>query len=143
MNAIVNAPKASLLFNHTGGRVWDGKVKLTHRALLLSVTLEDACRRLNRPLSHEMWPSAVYRELAAQETHHLFRRPHGRLCSRSLGAIVEDLRAQVRSSSPVPAHQIATLLFEAAQQYRVHNPILLRRLLDEVDAMVFRTAPCR
>lgn len=143
MNAIFNAPEVSLPFTQTESRVWNGKVELTHRALLLSVTLEDACRRLSLPFAHEMWPSEVYRELAARETHRLSRRQRARRRSRSLGAIVEHLRSQIRFSSPLPTVQVANLLFEAADQYRVHNPLLLRRLLDEVDAMAFRAVLSR
>lgn len=143
MNALINMPQLAPVLEHPSSRVWEGKVELTYRALLLSVPFDDACQRLNRSSPHDRWPSVVYRELAAREANRLSRRASARRSSRPMSAVVEELRSCVRSPSEVHAHDLADLLFEAAFRYRVYDPVLLERLLDEVDALVFRTVESR
>lgn len=153
MNAALEVPKVAWIHDGHSDPTKEGKVELVYRALLLSVPLNDAARRLNLSSDHGMWPSTIYRELArmyvitsrGSVTLHPKRSrrdfPYdgsGYKSSKSLNVVFKELRRCAQAPSGVPPLRVAKLLLDAASLYRFPDPVLLGRLLDEVDAMVFR-----
>ena len=111
------------------------QVELRTRALMLSLSLSDARRRSGA--GAQPWPSQAYLRLAYQlEREARTYPPHpGGLC-----ALLDELRGL--GDAP-EARRLARLLFNFLGAMPVADHVLTRRLIREVDLLVYREFAAR